>query len=120
MLSRPFSEPGHLYCFDWLLALYSCGCYWSLACTADHRSPFWSLTHKVQKSSVYKRLVACTVFVRVLLVACLVDWLFTGYGRTSHKLASVTGEAAWSLAVCFNEILLVDFHRYAEGIVVCM
>ena len=45
---------------------------------------------------------------------------FTGYGRTSHRLASATGEAAWSLAMSFNEILLVDCHRYAERIVVCM
>ena len=45
---------------------------------------------------------------------------FTGYGRTSLRLASVTGEAAWSLAMSFNEILLVDCHRYAERIVVCV
>ena len=29
---------------------------------------------------------------------------FTGYGRTSHKLALATGEAAWLLTICFNEI----------------
>ena len=45
---------------------------------------------------------------------------FPGYGHTSLKLASVTGEADWSLAMSLNEILLVDCHRYAEGIVVCM
>ena len=45
---------------------------------------------------------------------------FTGYGRTSHRLASATGEVAWSLAMSFNEILLVDYHRYAERIVVCV
>ena len=36
VLSRPSSEPGRLYCFDWSLALYSYGCYWSLASTVDH------------------------------------------------------------------------------------
>ena len=76
MLSRPSSGPGRLYCFDWSLALYSCRCYWSLAGTVDHRSSFWSLLHKVQRSlSIYKRLVACYIFMRMLLVACLVDWL---------------------------------------------
>ena len=45
---------------------------------------------------------------------------FTGYGCTSHRMASATGEAAWSLAMSFNEILLVNCHHYAERIVVCV
>ena len=42
---------------------------------------------------------------------------FTGYGHTSHRRASVTGET-WLLAMSFNEIPLVDCHRYAERIAV--
>ena len=38
------------------------------------RSSFWSLMRKVRKS-VHKRLVACYIFMRMLLVACMVDWL---------------------------------------------
>ena len=44
----------------------------------------------------------------------------TGYGRTSHKLTSATGETAWSLAMCFNEIPLFGCHHYAERTVVCL
>ena len=51
MLSRPSSEPGHLRHFDWSLALYSCGCYWSLADTVDHRSSSWSSMRKVRRRS---------------------------------------------------------------------
>ena len=55
------------------------------------------------------------------VTGCLLGRLaFTGYGRTSLKQASATGEVAWSLAMSFNEILLVDFHRHAERIVVCV
>ena len=85
------------------------------------RSSSWSSMRKVRKPVADLQATGRLLYIHANVTGRLHGRLAsTGYGRTSHKLASVTGETAWSLTVCFDEIPLVGCHRYAERTVACL
>ena len=114
MLSRPFSEPGRLCHFDWLLALYSCGCYWSLADTVDHWSSSWSSMSKVPHRSTSDWSLAIYSCECYWSLADTVDHRSSSW-LSMHKVRC-RSTSDWSLAIysceCYWSLAWsIGFHR---------